>query len=208
MTSSPSTPRPFASAPPSSGAFIDPPPRAPILLRFGTWLAERIAGKPLLPARILAWYPRAALGAGVLEATIANSEGRIDRRMLKLVRLAASFETACPFCADMNAHQHREAGVTDEELEGLRTLLEPGAIAGLSELERLAIRYARLTSQTPLRFPADFVTQLQHHFGEREIVVLATTAAQVNYWARLIQSLGIPPYLGQSQPKLPAITSP
>jgi len=39
-------------------------------------------------------------------------------------------------------------------------------------------------------------------------VVLASTAAQVNYWARLVQSLGIPPYLGQSHPKVPPITSP
>jgi AhpD family alkylhydroperoxidase len=204
-------PRPFVSAPPSSGAFIDPPPRAPLLLRLGTWLAERMAGKKLLPARILAWYPRAALGAGVLEATTAHVDGRIDRRMLKLVRLAASFATACPFCADMNAHQHREAGVSDEELEALRTNVEPQAIPSLSDLERLAVRYARLTSQTPLRFPADFVTELRGRFGEREIVVLATTAAQVNYWARLVQSLGIPPagfYLGQSHPKVPAITIP
>ena len=29
--------------------------------------------------------------------------------------------------------------------------------------------------------------------NEREIVILATTSAQVNYWARLIQALGCPP---------------
>lgn len=181
------------SAPPSSGAFIDPPRRAPFLLRLGTRLAERIAGKRLLPARILAWYPRAAFGAGVLEATITDRDGRIDRRMLKLVRLAASFATACPFCADMNAHHHLEAGVTDEELEALRSQLGPGAIPSLSGLERVAVRYAQLASQTPLRFPPDFVAELQRNFGEREIVVLATTVAQVNYWARLVQALGIPP---------------
>jgi AhpD family alkylhydroperoxidase len=181
------------STPPSSGAFVGPPPRAPFLVRLGIRLAERIAGKRLLPARILAWYPRAALGAGILEATITDRDGRIDRRMLKLVRLAASFATACPFCADMNAHHHREAGVTDEELEALRRQLGPDTIPSLSELERLAVRYAQLASQTPLRFPADFVAALQDRFGEREIVILATTAAQVNYWARLVQALGIPP---------------
>jgi AhpD family alkylhydroperoxidase len=181
------------SSPPTSGAFIDPPPRAPLLLRLGTWLAERITGRRLLPARILAWYPRAAFGAGMLEATVAHRDGRIDRRMLKLVRLAASFATACPFCVDMNAHQHREAGVTDEELEALRTHVGADDIPSLSALERLAVRYAQLVSQTPLRFPSEFVVTLQAHFGEREIVVLATTAAQVNYWARLVQSLGIPP---------------
>ena len=181
------------SAPPSSGAFIDPPPRPPLLLRLATRLAERIAGKRLLPARLLAWYPRAALGAGILEATITDRDGRIDRRMLKLVRLAASFATACPFCADMNAHQHREAGVTDEELAALRNQFGPDDLPSLSELERVAVRYARLASQTPLRFPADLVADLQRLFGEREIVVLAATAAQVNYWARLVQALGVPP---------------
>jgi AhpD family alkylhydroperoxidase len=181
------------SAPPSSGAFIDPPPRPPLLLRLATRLGVRFAVMELRPARLLAWYPRAALGAGLLEATITARDGRIDRRMLKLVRLAASFATACPFCADMNAHQHREASVTDEELEALKGQVDPDAIPSLSGLERLAVRYAQLASQTPLRFPAGFVAELQRSFGEREIVVLATTAAQVNDWARLVQALGIPP---------------
>jgi len=134
-----------------------------------------------------------AFGAGVLEATIANRDGRIDRRVLKLVRLAASFATACPFCADMNAHRHREAGVTDEELAALREQRDPGTVASFTDLERLAIRYARLASQTPLRFDPAFAERLRSAFDEREIVVMATTAAQVNYWARLVQALGIPP---------------
>jgi AhpD family alkylhydroperoxidase len=182
-----------SATPPTSGAFIDPPARAPLLLRVGVWIAERIAGKRMLPARLLAWYPRAALGSGLLEALIADRDGRIDRRVLKLVRLAASFETACPFCADMNEHRHREAGVTDEELRALRDRVEPGEIPSLSGPERLAIRYARLASATPLRFEPAFVNDLRGAFDERELVVLASTAAQVNYWARLCEALGVPP---------------
>ena len=34
---------------------------------------------------------------------------------------------------------------------------------------------------------------IKDNFNEREIVILATTAAQVNHWARLIQALGAPP---------------
>ena len=30
-------------------------------------------------------------------------------------------------------------------------------------------------------------------FSERELVVLASTIAQVNFWARLVQGLGVPP---------------
>jgi AhpD family alkylhydroperoxidase len=183
----------MAAANPRGPAFIDPPARIPLLLRAGVWLAERIAGKRLLLARLLSWYPRAALGGGVFEATVAHRDGRIDRRVLKLVRLSASFATACPFCVDMNAHEHGEAGVTDEELGALREQVDPDTVSTWSALERLAIRFARLVSQTPLRFHPDFVGQLQACFDEREIVVLATTAAQVNYWARLVQALGVPP---------------
>ena len=35
--------------------------------------------------------------------------------------------------------------------------------------------------------------RLRDSFSEREIVALAATSAQVNYWARLIQGLGCPP---------------
>jgi alkylhydroperoxidase family enzyme len=55
------------------------------------------------------------------------------------------------------------------------------------------MEYTKLISQTPLRFPQDFINGLKLQFTEREIVILASTAAQVNYWARLIQALGIPP---------------
>lgn len=181
------------AATPTSGAFIDPPARIPTILRLGVWVAERITGKRMLPARLLAWYPRAALGSGVLEALIADRDGRIDRRMLKLVRLAASFATSCPFCVDMNAHRHREAGLSDAELQALRDRLEPEAIPGLTGPERLAVRYARLASATPLRFDPNLAGQLRETFDERELVILASTAAQVNYWARLCEALGVPP---------------
>lgn len=181
------------AAPAGSGSFIDPPPRIPFALRLGIWIAERITGKRMLPARLLAWYPRAALGSGLLEALIADRDGRIDRRMLKLVRLAASYAAACPFCADMNEHRHREVGVTDAELAALRARAAPEEIPTLSEPERLAIAYARLASATPLRFEPGFVERLRANFGERELVILASTAAQVNYWARLCEALGVPP---------------
>lgn len=186
------TPAPVRT-PPASGAFIDPPPRIPLLLRAGVWISERVTGKRMLPARLLAWYPRAALASGLLEALITDRDGRIDRRVLKLARLAASFATACPFCADMNAHRHREAGVSDAELVSLRERRDPEAIPTLSPLERLAVRYARLASATPLRFEPSFVEELRATFDERELVVLAATAAQVNYWARLCEALGVPP---------------
>ena len=47
-------------------------------------------------------------------------------------------------------------------------------------------------SNTPLIFEEDFIDKLKSHFSEKEIVMLASTIASVNYWARFNQALGIP----------------
>ncbi len=172
-------------------AFIDPPKRIPLVLKLGIWFSERITGRTMLPPRILAWYPKAAFGSGVMEALVAHEEGRMTRRMLKLIRMTASYAAACPFCVDMNSYEYRDVGITDEEAESLRGDFEN--VASFSEREKLAITYARNISQTPLRFHPDLVERVKSEFNEREFVILVSTAAQVNYWARLIQGLGIPP---------------
>ena len=171
--------------------FIDQPKRMSFLLKLGIWFSEKITGKTMLPARILAWYPKAAIGSGVMEALVAHEDGEMTPRMLKLIRMTASYTAACPFCIDMNSHEHSQHGITDEEAEALRGDFEQ--VSTFSEREKLAIAYTRVISQTPLKFQPDLVERVKSAFTEREFVILASTAAQVNYWARLIQALGIPP---------------
>jgi alkylhydroperoxidase family enzyme len=173
-------------------AFIEPPQKNSLLLRIGIWVSEKITGRIMLPARILAWYPKAALGSGLLESLVTHHDGKLDERMLKLVRMAASFAAACPFCIDMNSHGHESMGISADEMLALRAQVEIESVSTFSARERLAIQYSRLVSQTPLKFHPDFIEQVKANFNEREIVILASTAAQVNYWARLIQALGIP----------------
>lgn len=172
-------------------AFIDQPKRIPLILKIGIWFSEKITGKTMLPARILAWYPKAAIGSGIMESLVAHEYGRMTQRMLKIIRMTASYAVACPFCVDMNSHEYRSVGITDEEAESLRGDFED--VASFTDQEKLAITYTRLISQTPLKFHPDVVDQIKSAFTEREFVILASTAAQVNYWARLIQALGIPP---------------
>jgi len=172
-------------------AFIKPSKRIPLILKLGIWFSEKITGKTMLPARILAWYPKAAIGSGVMEALVAHEDGQITQRMLKLVRMAASYAAACPFCVDMNSYEYRDVGITDEEADSLRGDFEK--VESFSEREKLAIAYTRVISQTPLKFHPKLVERVKSAFTEREFVILASTAAQVNYWARLIQALGIPP---------------
>ena len=172
-------------------AFIQQPKRIPLILKLGIWASEKITGKTMLPARILAWYPKAAFGSGIMEGLVAHEDGAMNQRMLKLIRMTASHAVACPFCVDMNSYEYRAVGITDEESESLRGDFEK--VGTFSEREKLAIQYTRVISQTPLKFHPDLVGRVKSAFTEREFVILASTAAQVNYWARLIQALGIPP---------------
>jgi AhpD family alkylhydroperoxidase len=172
-------------------AFLTPPQKLPFLLRVGIRLSEKITGRMMLPPRILAWYPKAAIGSGIMEALVAHEDGRMDKRMLKLIRMAASYAVACPFCVDMNSYEHRKYGISEEEAQTLRGDIE--VVTSFSEREKLAITYTRLISATPLKFHPDVVEKVKSAFTEREFVILVSTAAQVNFWARLIQGLGIPP---------------
>ena len=54
--------------------FIPPPDKIPLFIRLGVWLAERKTRKQMLVPRILAWYPKAALSSGVLEALITHQD--------------------------------------------------------------------------------------------------------------------------------------
>ena len=183
-------------------SFINPPQDIPFYLKVGLWYAEREAGAEMLPARLLAWYPKAAISSGILESLIAHDEGEINERMLKIVRLQASFAVSCPFCIDMNSVDHEKL-LTQDELAALQGRVDVETVATLTKREKLAMRYTQLISQTPLKFPKEFMEELAQNFSEREIVILATTAAQVNYWARLIQALGVPPVGMNDQCEVP-----
>jgi alkylhydroperoxidase family enzyme len=173
--------------------YIKPPHRIPLLLRLGIWFAEKRSGKKMLPARLLSWVPKTALGSGVLEALVVHRDKTISQRLLKLVRIQTSFIVSCPFCIDMNGLDYADQGISEEEILALRDIKPYADVDSLNEREKTALEYGRLISQTPITFSEPFIRKLRIAFDEREIVVLASTIAQVNYWARLIQALGIPP---------------
>jgi alkylhydroperoxidase family enzyme len=174
-------------------AFIDPPKSIPFYLKIGIWISKKVTGRDLLPAKLLSWYPKVAISSGIMESLVAHKDLNLDKRILKLVRLRTSFSVACPFCIDMNSYDYDQFGITPEELAALQGKIEIAVVETFSVREIIAMEYAVLISRAPLLFGQDFVDKLKANFSEREIVILASTAAQVNYWARLLQALGVPP---------------
>lgn len=173
-----------------------PAPRRPnLLLRLGVAISERTVGKRLEPARLLTWYPKAAIGFGVMEALVAHRDGRLDARLLQVVRLVASLTASCPFCIDLNGMGRERNRLNDDEVRALARLAggdDPSWPETVTPLERLAARYAAVLSATPVE-PDAILGEVTATFSPREVVVLATTVAQVNAWARLIRGVGILP---------------
>ena len=176
-----------------SNAFIKPPEKIPFYLKIGLLISRMITKKDLLAPKLLAWYPKAAIGSAVLESLVAHGKGDLNKRILKLVRIQASLSVACPFCIDMNSFEYEKSDVSEAEIRGLTGEGGFETVDSFSAKEKLALEYARLISQTPVDIPEEFMEKLKTEFTEREIVILSTTAAQVNYWARLLKSLGVQP---------------
>jgi len=155
--------------------------------------SRRVTKKDLTAPKLLAWYPKAAFSSGILEAMAAHGRKDLNKRILKLVRVQASLSVACPFCIDMNSFEYEKDGISDEEMASLAKRSDADSVKTFSSKERLALEYTSRISQTPVNITKDFIEKLKTEFTEREIVILASTAAQVNYWARLLKSLGVPP---------------
>ena len=174
-------------------SYVDPPDRLPVVLRAALWLVERRLGKRLLANRILAWYPRALVGSGVMEALVAHDEPEVPRRLLALVRMYTSFLASCPFCIDMNSRECAAKGITDDEVRALQGWRSLDSVGTFTTAEKAALRYVECMCRTPLAFTADAIRDMKQQFSPRGFVLVASTCAQVNFWTRLIQGLGVPP---------------
>lgn len=171
-------------------AYIEPPKKLPLFIRLGAWISKKVVKKDVMIPKLLAWYPKTAISSGIMESLVAHDDKEINKRILKIIRVQVSVMIACPFCIDMNAFEFDKAGLTIDEVNAIRN--GDYKYHSFSEKEQLVMEYVNLVTKTPVIIPEETVTNLHKNFSERGIVIIASTIAQVNYWARLIRSLGIP----------------
>lgn len=174
-------------------AFIHPPKKINFFLKIGIKISHKITGKDLLVPKLLAWAPKVALSSGILESLVAHGDKDLDRRLLKLIRIQTSLTVSCPFCIDMNTFDYKADGISDDELEVLRGLKNMDEVNTFSEREKATLDYVKHLCSSPISMTPEVSDRLIRNFTPREIVILASTVAQVDYWARLIQGLGVPP---------------
>ncbi len=176
-----------------NSAYIKPPEKIPFILKLGIMISRKVTGKDLLLPKLLAWYPKTAVGSGVMEALVAHGKKDLNERMLKLVRIQASLLVSCPFCIDLNSFEFEKSGITKEEMGVLSGRIDIKDVTTFSEKEKALMEYVKCICRTPVEIPKEVSDNMTLNFNEREIVILASTIAQVNYWARLIKGLGVPP---------------
>jgi len=174
-------------------AFIKPPKKIPLFLKLGIMISRKVTGRDLLVPKLLAWYPKVAISSGILESLIAHGNKDLNERILKLIRIQTSLTVSCAFCIDMNSFGYEESDITRQEIDALSGRININEVATFSAKERIVIEYVKCVCRTPIQMPKEVSDNLILNFTEREIVILASTVAQVNYWARLIQGLGVPP---------------
>lgn len=172
-------------------AFIKETSKIPWYLKLGLKIAEKKTGKKMLPGRLLSWYPKAAIGAGVLESLVAHDDHEVSGRLLKLIRVQVSFASSCTFCIDMNSFEFKEAGISEDEILYLQN--PDMECLSMSGKEKCVLAYVRELTATPISIKKNTLDELKSYYSDRAIVIIASTAAQVNFWTRLIQGLGIPP---------------
>ncbi|MGB7595917.1 MAG: hypothetical protein WBL80_10215 [Erysipelotrichaceae bacterium] len=184
-------------------AFISAPMKIPFFLRIGIGISRKVTGKDLLVPKLLAWYPKAAISSGIMESLVAHGDKDLNKRILKLVRVQTSLSVSCPFCIDMNSFGYQADGITEMEMDALAGRISLTEANSFSDKELFVLDYVRHLCATPIVMPKEVSDRLIQNFSEREIVILVTTVAQVNYWARLIQGLGVPPEGFMDQCDLP-----
>lgn len=113
--------------------------------------------------------------------------GAVERRIKELVYMTCSYANECAFCSAAHAASGRKAGITDEEMQAIRTEQD----GGFSEAERAAIRFARELTRSASA--GESRAALQQHFNDEQVVEITLVAALANLTNRFNNGLRILP---------------
>lgn len=82
----------------------------------------------------------------------------------------------------------RKGGLEEAKLRALADFEGSNA---LTDLEKLALRYAVAMTETPVELPDELFDELKRHFNKHQLVELTSSIAWENYRARFDHAFGI-----------------
>jgi AhpD family alkylhydroperoxidase len=123
--------------------------------------------------RYFAHRPELALGLASFSGSLRRDR-RLDPRLVELVRLRIAFHNQCRSCMAIRYTDAIDAGLTEETVCSLAT---PYEAPGLTDAERVAIRFGELFATNHLAIDDDLFERLHDHFDDGEIIELALNCA-------------------------------
>jgi len=106
----------------------------------------------------------------------------LEKSLLELVKLRASYINGCAYCVDMHAKDARDLGETDQRIYMVPVWHEAPFY---SERERAALAWTEtITNIAKGVTDADYA-QAREQFGEKELAELTMAIITINAWNRL-----------------------
>jgi AhpD family alkylhydroperoxidase len=127
----------------------------------------------------------------------AETEKRLERPLLELVKIRASQINGCAYCIDMHTKDARAAGETEQRIYALSAWHETPFF---TERERAALEWTEVVTRVAdTHVPDEAFERVSRHFKEDELVALTFEVIVINSWNRL--SVSFHPVVGTYQPK-------
>ena len=123
--------------------------------------------------RYFAHCPDLSLGVAALGGALKRNRTLPDR-LVELVRLRVAFHNQCRSCMAIRYSDAVADGVTEDLVCSLE---KPYEAPGLTDAERVAIRYGELFATNHLAIDDALFDELHQHFSEAQIMELAMTVA-------------------------------
>ena len=115
----------------------------------------------------------------------------IERPLVELVKLRASYLNGCAYCIDMHTKDARAAGETEQRLYAVPVWRETPFF---TPRERAALAWTEAVTEVGRTgVPDETYDALRAHFSEAEIVDLTMAVIVINGWNRLAVAFRTPP---------------
>ncbi len=136
-------------------------------------IQKALAHRPAMLGNFLGFYP---------------SVGRsLDRKLYEAVYLRVSLINGCHYCTQHHIQGAKRAGLTPEQMKGLKE----GHYSAFSAPEQVAVRYAEKLTRTPSHAnDADFA-ELKKHLSDEQIVDLHMLIGLANLTNRVTGPLAL-----------------
>jgi AhpD family alkylhydroperoxidase len=126
----------------------------------------------------------------------AKSTG-LERSLLELIKLRASYINGCAYCVDMHTKDARAAGETEQRLYAVPVWRETPFF---TPRERSGLAWAEaVTDLAPGGVSDELYHEAREHFSETELVELTMALIAINGWNRL--AVAFRSDVGSYQPK-------